>query len=555
MKKRHSISVRVDILILLAVVAVAGVLITTAYLTNANWMDMHFKERAGQSAQTLSAFLDGNRIGQITALLKTDEYQALRAEAEAAKDDTSIRQFLQEHGELDYISLLLTRMDDYRDNQGATYVYLLDMLGTRPASMYVVDPDEPLWIIGKIADDTAGFERTEANVPVPPTVSHSDFGWLSSCYNPVVDREGTRVACVGIDFDMNEVMAARYAFLWRMLGYAAAVTVAALIVTILIMRKIVVRPISMLSNAVDKFGGQEGKLTKEDVINLPIKTQDEIGNLYQKTRNMEERLVDYMDNLTKVTAEKERIGAELNVATQIQADMLPRIFPPFPEHGEFELYASMDPAKEVGGDFYDFFMVDDTHIALVMADVSGKGVPAALFMVIAKTLIKNKAQTGESPAVVLKDVNTQLCEGNEAELFVTVWLAVIDTTTGKGIAANAGHEHPVIRRGDGSYELVVYRHSPAVATMPGLPFKEHEFELYPGDALFVYTDGVPEATDTNDQLFGADRMLESLNRDRMADPETLLKNVRADIDTFVGEAPQFDDITMLSFQYKGPKEA
>ena len=252
--------------------------------------------------------------------------------------------------------------------------------------------------------------------------------------------------------------------------------------------------------------------------------------------------------------EKERIGAELNVATQIQADMLPRIFPAFPERNEFDLFASMAPAKEVGGDFYDFFLVDDDHIALVMADVSGKGVPAALFMVIAKTLIKNRALLGESPATVLKNVNEQLCEGNEAELFVTVWLAVIEISTGKGMAANAGHEHPVLRRAGGRYELVTYRHSPAVATMEGIRFREHPFELHPGDSLFVYTDGVPEATNSKDELFGNDRMLEALNSEPDAVPEQLLKNVRSGIDTFVGDAPQFDDITMLGFTYMGPAD-
>ena len=234
--------------------------------------------------------------------------------------------------------------------------------------------------------------------------------------------------------------------------------------------------------------------------------------------------------------------------------MLPRIFPPFPDRHEFDLYATMDPAKEVGGDFYDFFLVDDDHVALVMADVSGKGVPAALFMVIAKTLIKNRAQMGDSPAEILKNVNEQLCEGNEAELFVTVWLAVIEISTGRGLAANAGHEHPVLRRAGGRYELVEYRHSPAVATMEGIRFREHSIELHPGDSLFVYTDGVPEASNAANELFGSERMLAALNRNPNANPSELLRTVRRDIDAFVGEAPQFDDITMLNIQYAGPEE-
>ncbi len=281
---------------------------------------------------------------------------------------------------------------------------------------------------------------------------------------------------------------------------------------------------------------------------------DEIGDLAENFNEMAAALGQYIRDLTHVTAEKERIGAELNIATQIQADMLPRIFPPFPDRNEFDLYASMQPAKEVGGDFYDFFLVDEDHICLVMADVSGKGVPAALFMVIAKTLIKNRAQLGESPSEILARVNDQLCEGNEAELFVTVWLAVIQISTGKGLAANAGHEHPVLRRADGRYELIEYRHSPAVAAMEGIPFREHSFEMRPGDSLFVYTDGVPEATDAQNRLYGTERMLAALNRDPDAPPRSQIESLRKDIDGFVMDAPQFDDITMLAFYYRGKGE-
>ncbi len=285
-----------------------------------------------------------------------------------------------------------------------------------------------------------------------------------------------------------------------------------------------------------------------------VSTDDEIGSLADSFNHMTDSLQQYIADLKEVTAKEERIVGELAAATNIQASLLPRNFEDF-SRSEFNLFATMDPAKEVGGDFYDFFLVDDDHIALVMADVSGKGVPAALFMVIAKTLIKNRAQLGENPAEILKNVNEQLCEGNEAELFVTVWLAIIEISTGKGLAANAGHEHPVICRADGKYELVVYRHSPAVATMEGIRFREHSFELHPGDRLFVYTDGVPEAMDAQDQLFGTERMLAALNSDPSAEPAQLLRNVQAAVDAFVGDAPQFDDITMLGFHYHGSEQS
>ena len=251
------------------------------------------------------------------------------------------------------------------------------------------------------------------------------------------------------------------------------------------------------------------------------------------------------------TQKTERLATELNLASAIQTNILPNLFPVFPERKEISLYASMTPAKEVGGDFYDFFFVDDKHLALVMADVSGKGIPAALFMMVARTLIKNRTLMGGTPSEILSDVNNRLCEGNVAELFVTVWLGIIDISTGKGVAANAGHEHPVIRRANGEYELVVYKHSPVLGAMEGMRFAEHEFEMTPGDSLFIYTDGVAEATNAKQELFGTDRMLEALNKNSDATPEEVLANVKSGIDEFVAGAEQFDDITMMSLKYFG----
>lgn len=254
------------------------------------------------------------------------------------------------------------------------------------------------------------------------------------------------------------------------------------------------------------------------------------------------------------TEKTERLATELNLASEIQNNVLPNIFPVFPERKEFNLYASMTPAKAVGGDFYDFFMIDDDHIALVMADVSGKGIPAALFMMVTRTLIKNRTQMGGSPSEILHDVNNQLCEGNVAELFVTIWLGILEISTGKGIAANAGHEHPVIRRKDGLYELVVYNHSPIVGVMEGMKFKQHEFKLNPGDSLFVYTDGVAEANNKEKELFGTDRMLQALNKNPDAMPDEILTNVKEGIYDFANGAEQFDDITMLCIKYFGPEK-
>ena len=314
---------------------------------------------------------------------------------------------------------------------------------------------------------------------------------------------------------------------------------------------VLLQPIRKISDEATRFA-RENVASRQKLTSV-IRNEDEIGLLAGSIDRMEEQIESYVSNLTRVTAEKERISTELNVARQIQADMLPSVFPAFPGRHDFDIYAIMRPAKEVGGDFYDFFLIDDQHLCLVMADVSGKGVPAALFMVIAKTLIKTRAQMGASPSEILYYVNNQLCEGNKAELFVTVWLAVIEISTGKGVAVNAGHEHPVLRRADGKYELVEYKHSPAVAALKRTKYKEHEFELKPGDSLFVYTDGVPEANNAKNELLGNDRMLEALNKDPDASPKQVLDNVMDGINAFVKGAEQFDDITMMCLKYKGAK--
>ena len=243
---------------------------------------------------------------------------------------------------------------------------------------------------------------------------------------------------------------------------------------------------------------------------------------------------------------------ELNMATEIQEGMLPSIFPPFPDRKEFDLYASMDPAREVGGDFYDFFMIDDDHLGVVIADVSGKGVPAALFMMISKTIVQNNAELGISPAEVLTKANDSLCAQNKMQMFVTAWIGILELSTGKMKCSNAGHEYPAICR-DGKFELLKDKHGLVLAGMEGARYTDYEIQLNKGDKIFVYTDGVPEATNAEEVLFGTDRMLEALNTNVEADPEEVLKNVKTSVDQFVGIAEQFDDLTMLCLEYKSAR--
>ncbi len=306
----------------------------------------------------------------------------------------------------------------------------------------------------------------------------------------------------------------------------------------------ITNPIKKLTEGVSHIG--EGDFDRK----IPVESGDEVGILAEKFNEMQDNLKIYMDNITKVTAEKERIGAELSLAAQIQADMLPNIFPAFPSRTDFDIFASMNPAKEVGGDFYDFFLIDDDHLGLVIADVSGKGVPAALFMMMSKILVGNYAMMGSSPAETLMKVNRQICKNNANDMFVTVWLGFLTISTGHVIATNAGHEYPVLKKANGQYEIFKDKHKLPVGSMEETKYQDYEFTLEKGGGLFLYTDGVAEATDSENELFGTERMVEALNRDANASPEDLLKNVQSAVDEFVGEASQFDDLTMLNVQLK-----
>ena len=315
----------------------------------------------------------------------------------------------------------------------------------------------------------------------------------------------------------------------------------------LVLASRVVKPLEHMTRRINSLSGSDQAFEMEDV----YRTDDEIEILAESFASLSKKTRDFIAQITQITAEKERIGTELALATRIQADMLPNIFPAFPERPDFDVYATMDPAKEVGGDFYDFFLIDETHLGLVVADVSGKGVPAALFMMISKILVQNYAMTGRSPAEVLRAVNEQICSNNREEMFVTVWFGILDTATGTITAANAGHEYPALMQSGGRFELVKNRHGFVIGALNGVRYREYELCLTPGTKLFLYTDGVPEATNAANEMFGTERMLEALNREPGASPETLLRHVREAVDGFVLDAEQFDDLTMLCLEYRG----
>ena len=387
--------------------------------------------------------------------------------------------------------------------------------------------------------------NAEQNILV---TKNEEYGYLASAYVAILNGAGTPVALASIDISMDMIDQQIRQFLVLTLCITFAVLLASVFAYYYYVRRILIRPLGTLHHAA--MGLVESKMEGLADFRVEVDTGDELEDLADSFQYMVAELNEYICDLSRVTAEKERIGAELDVARHIQASMLPCIFPAFPERHEFDIFASMTPAKEVGGDFYDFFLVDDDHLAVVMADVSGKGVPAALFMMISKTLLKSAAQSGLSPKAVLEKVNDQLCENNDAEMFVTVWLGILEISTGKMKCANAGHEYPAIMRKGGDFELFKDKHGFVLAGMEGARYREYELELHAGDRLVVYTDGVPEATNGANTLYGTDRMISALNGARDGSCRQMLEALHRDVDSFVDGADQFDDITMLCIEMK-----
>ncbi len=458
---------------------------------------------------------------------------------------------------------LLDILQVFQEGSDADFLYVAMYDKKTSSLVYLADPDdsrEAGWRIGEHEPVSQREVRRFLNWDGERRLYHisktEQYGWLCTSGVPIRADNGQVVGFFLADVTLRGVGRAMRSFL---LQYSAALLAASILLGYFLtrhMKKTLVQPINEIARAAADYvqDKRDGVPSTDHFARLNICTGDEIENLALIMADMEHDLDSFEENLTRVTAEKERIGTELSLATRIQAAMLPHIFPAFPERPDFDIYATMTPAKEVGGDFYDFFLIDDDHLGLVMADVSGKGVPAALFMMVSKILIKNHAMSGKSPGEVLTAVNEQICANNREEMFVTAWYGSLDLTTGLLKAANAGHEYPVLKKPGGAFELVKDKHSFVIGGMSGVKYREYELQLEPGARLFLYTDGVAEATNGDGKLFGAERMMAALNAAADGTPCDILSSVSGAVEAFVQDAPQFDDLTMLCIHYIGEGE-
>lgn len=377
----------------------------------------------------------------------------------------------------------------------------------------------------------------------------SEYGYQLTCYKILYGNDGVAVV-MAIDTSMDAINKNLKSYISSVLMVALVIFIVFTALFIIVTNKNMIKPITQISESSFDFVEQiKNEVAPLDLTfnSVPVKKNDEIKVLSTSIDDMVNSLKSYMVNLEKVNAEKGRITAELNVATSIQANMLPSIFPPFPERNEFDIYASMKPAKEVGGDFYDFYLIDDDHLCVTIADVSGKGVPAALFMVIAKTLLKDHVLMGKEPMEVFETVNKILCENNENSMFVTAWLSIYEISTGKLTSVNAGHDYPLIYH-DGKFEFYEKKGGFVLAGMEGVKYRQFETYLEKGDVMLLYTDGIPEAINSSEEEYTCKRLEECVNRTAPDTMQKLIESVTKDVNGFVGEVDQFDDMTMLALK-------
>lgn len=382
-------------------------------------------------------------------------------------------------------------------------------------------------------------------------VEDFDTPWITAHITavvPVKDDSGNVSGIVGVMLEMRHLNQYRVSYLKAVALETAGLMLLTAVIAFFYTRRRYIRPVKKIIKETRRFAAEN---TKTQSVG-DVGSINEYVELASSVDAMEVDILNYIDNITHITAEKERADVELNVANTIQTNAVPNSFPAFPERTDFDIFASMTSAKEVGGDFYNFFLIDDDRLAIMIGDVSGKGVPAALFMMQTNILITDRARSGGTPAEILRDVNNIVCRQNKASMFVTVWLGIIELSTGRLTAASAGHDDPAVYRKGGVFELIGGEHGLFIGAFEDIEYENFEIRLGEGDKVFIYTDGVHEAVNANEEMFTVDRMLRSLNEAGTQSPEDILAHVKSSVEEFVGDVSQFDDLTMLCFARKAP---
>ena len=538
-KRRKSLALNIIGALITLIVVFGVILFLQGYVSFSGSITDEYIETATRIGETALTFIDGNNLPRY---LENEEYKA-------AWEETDRRLKVLCNG-MNALEIIVCCVDSSDYN---SLKIVFDAVNDART-------DHDYTLVGfEVTDEATEFEekyktmfrqiyekREESFV----IVEDFDRPWITAHLTaavPVKDDAGNVAGLVGVMLEMRHLNQYRVSYLKAVAAETAGLMLLTAVIAFFYTRRRYIRPVKKIIQETRRFAAEN---TKTEGVG-EVGSINEYVELANSVDAMEVDISNYIDHITHITAEKERADAELSVAKTIQTNAVPNSFPAFPERADFDIFASMTSAKEVGGDFYNFFLIDDDHLAMVIGDVSGKGIPAALFMMVTNILISDRTTMGGTPGEILTFVNQALCEHNKAEMFVTLWLGILELSTGRIIAANAGHDDAAICRKGGTFELFKTRHGFVAGGMEGVRYRDFELMLEPGDKVFLYTDGVPEATDAQNGMFGMERMLDALNANKERTPEQILNGVHERVNSFVGDAPQFDDLTMLCVEWKG----
>ncbi|MBQ7160011.1 MAG: serine/threonine-protein phosphatase [Treponema sp.] len=530
----RSITFNMPAYVILFCALVAFAICYIGYTEFENLSDTEYTKFSNQFAYTALSYIDADKLV---------DYARTRQADEEWKAVNERLRYLTDIGYLAEIAVVIPDPDNYN-----SYTYVFDTINTTISTMASPHP------LGATNTESNSGDNTihdKLMLVIGLGINHSEFiedeyfGAYIMSGIPITNSQGENVAAVLVKKPMNEQMFLRQRYLRSTIIASIVITLFIVVLYIFMVIFKILRPLRFITFETSHFAEHGGTLSG---VLKKVHNKDEFGILAHSIEKMSEDMTKYISAITSMAAEKERISTELNVATEIQANMLPTDYPAFPDRNDFDLFASMTPAKEVGGDLYNYLLLDDDHLLLTVGDVSGKGVPAALFMVITKTLLTSHAVQHLSPSEILETTNNQLCENNTSSMFVTCWLGILTLSTGELRFVNAAHPHAIIYS-DGEFKYLETKANLMLGGMEGTVYDEHIVTLKHGDRLLIYTDGVTEATDENNVLFAEERLLESAKKTLALNAKDTVKSITEDINEFIGKADQFDDLTMLDFIY------
>lgn len=528
--KKGNLQFKLTAIFLFLAILLSMALSTFSYVTAKKTYTSFYTEKIHEIVCYAATLVDGDQIAAYLESMETDAYyDQLQGQFNVLK---------KEH-DLMYLYI-------FRPNE-KDFTYILEA---------AIEGDD-LSLIAELGDSDEYaaaykdrfFADLEAKRPSAyPIIIDDQYGYVASAWAPVLDQNGHVAAVVEADLSMHKVLTALHQYIKSIVVIITAGVILFMLILLFAVRKMVAAPLKELTRSALNFASGE-KLGFQD---NNIKTGDEIEALADAFRQMAGDIEQYVAKISRISVERERIAAELSVAASIQMSLIPRTFPPFPERSDLDIYALIEPAKEVGGDFYDFFMLGEEKLVVVMADVSGKGIPAALFMMVSKLIIKNYALAGMTASEVLYRANNALCENNDSCMFVTAFVGILDMKSGKLNYANAGHNPPILQKKGGPYAFLPVKRGFVLAGMEDTRYSEEEIELTKGDRLFLYTDGVNEAVNRKQALYSHQRIIDTLNNlPAGLNLTETLRRMKADVDRFAYGTEQEDDITMLILEYIG----